>query len=200
MDQWGKEKEWPQPKFTANFWISNSHHSRWRKRQIIPEINNILYATDLSSNSSYAFLFAIDMARKYDTKIVILHAIEPVPPNAEVYGSSLDTLRKKQLEMVVESMEKRLKGFCNKAEARIGSPCVELVSKILVPVGYPPEEILTAADREQCDMIVMGTHGKGFLAHAFLGSVSRTVLHRTRKPVFIIPLPSEKTVTEWDEI
>jgi nucleotide-binding universal stress UspA family protein len=46
-------------------------------------------------------------------------------------------------------------------------------------------------------VIVLGTHGKGFLAHTFLGSVSKAVLHRTRKPVFIIPLPSEKLPIEW---
>jgi nucleotide-binding universal stress UspA family protein len=82
----------------------------------------------------------------------------------------------------------------------MGPPCVELVSKILVPLGHPPEEILNTADKEECDLIILGTHGKGFLAHTFLGSVSNAVLHRTRKPVFIIPLPSEKTTIDWDKI
>jgi len=88
--------------------------------------------------------------------------------------------------------------FCRKAEAEIGPPCVELVSKILVPRGHPPEEILNASDEEGCDVIVLGTHGKGFLAHTFLGSVSSAVLNRTQKPVFIIPLPSEKKTLDWD--
>jgi nucleotide-binding universal stress UspA family protein len=97
-------------------------------------------------------------------------------------------------------MKEHVQGFCKKAETQIGPPCVELVSKILVRVGHPPEEILNAADEEGCDVIVMGTHGKGFLAHAFLGSVSSAVLHRTRKPVFTIPLPSEKAAFDWDGI
>jgi len=59
----------------------------------------------------------------------------------------------------------------------MGPPCVELISKILVRVGYPPVEILNTADKEGCDVIVLGTHGKGFLAHTFLGSVSSSVLH-----------------------
>jgi nucleotide-binding universal stress UspA family protein len=59
---------------------------------------------------------------------------------------------------------------------------------------------LNIADEEHCDAIVLGTHGKGFLAHTFLGSVSSAVLHRTRKPVFIIPLPSEKTGPDWNGI
>jgi nucleotide-binding universal stress UspA family protein len=55
------------------------------------------------------------------------------------------------------------------------------------------EEILKAADEEQCSMIILGTHGKGFLKQTFLGSVARSVLDRAKKPVFIIPLPHEET-------
>ena len=101
---------------------------------------------------------------------------------------------------MIESMKIQLQGFCKKAEAQTGSPYFELVSKILVPVGHPPEEILNAANEEGYDAIVIGTHGKGFLALTSLGSVSNAVLHRTRKPVFIIPLPSEKSTIDWDGI
>lgn len=163
---------------------------------MVPQIKKILYATDLSKNSSYAFLYATDMAKRHDAKIVILHAIEPIPAYAEVYGAMTDEFKKKQHEEMIESMEKHLHEFCKNAEAQTGPPCVELVSKILVPLGHPPEEILNAADEEGCDAIVIGTHGKGFLAHTFLGSVSSAVLHRTRKPVFIVPLPSEKTTID----
>ncbi len=167
---------------------------------MISQIKKILYATDLSKNSSYAFLFATDMARRHDARIVILHVIERIPSYAEVYTGDLYETEQKQQDETVDKIKQHLRGFCEKAETQIGSPCVELVSEILVPVGHPPEEILNAAEKEGCDVIVLGTHGKGFLAHTFLGSVSSAVLHRTRKPVFIIPLPSEKAGTDWDEI
>ena len=166
----------------------------------IPQIKKILYATDLSKNSSYAFLYAIDVAKKNDARIIILHAIEPIPPYVEAQATITEAFKKKQHDEIVESMKRQLQGFCKKAEAEIGPPCVSLVSKILVPVGHPPEEILNAANEESCDVIVLGTHGKGFLAHTFLGSVSNAVLHRTRKPVFIIPLPPEKVSVDWDGI
>ena len=162
------------------------------------EIKKILYATDLSKNSSFAFLYATDMARRHNAKIVMLHAIEPIPAYAAAYTGITDELKRKQQEETVEEIRTRLGDFCRKAEAQIGPPCVDLVSKILVPRGHPPEEILNAADKEGCDTIVLGTHGKGFLAHTFLGSVSSAVLNRTQKPVFIIPLPSEKTTLDWD--
>jgi len=167
---------------------------------MIPQIKKILYATDLSKNSSYAFLFATDMARRHDAKIVILHVIEPIPSYAKVYTGMTIGMERKQQEETVEELKKHLQGFCKKAEAQIGSPCVELVSKILVPRGHPPEEILNAANEEGCDVIVLGTHGKGFLVHTFLGTVSNAVLHRTRKPVFLIPLPSEKTTFDLDSV
>ena len=165
---------------------------------MIPQIKKILYATDLSKNSSYAFLYAVDMAKRHCARIVVLHAIEPVPSYAEGYGGLTGEGKKKQHDEMIEFMKNHIQEFCKKAESQIGPPCVELVSKILVPVGYPPNEILNAADEEGCEVIVLGTHGKGFLAHTFLGSVSSSVLNRTRKPVFIIPLPSEKISIEWD--
>lgn len=166
---------------------------------MIPKINRILYATDLSKNSSYAFLYAIDIAKKHNADIVILHAIEPIPSYAETYVAMSGDFRKKRHEEFVEKIKSNLQAFCQKAEGHVGSSCANLVSKILVPVGYPPNEILSAAEDEKCDLIVMGSHGKGFLAHTFLGSVSSAVLNRTRKPVFIIPLPSEVEVA-WDEV
>jgi nucleotide-binding universal stress UspA family protein len=167
---------------------------------MIPQINKILYATDLSKNSSYAFLYATDMAKRTGAKIVILHVMEPIPPYAEFYAGVTEEMKRKQKDETIEGLKKHLQEFCKKAEAQIGPPCVELVSKILVPVGHPPEEILNAAEKENCDVIVVGSHGKGFLAHTFLGSVSNAVLHRTRKPVFIIPLPAEKISIDWDGI
>ena len=59
--------------------------------------------------------------------------------------------------------------------------------------GFPAEEILKKADEFNCDAIVMGTHGKGIIANTFLGSTAKRVLRRTRKPVFIIPLPKGET-------
>lgn len=173
---------------------------------MIPEIKNILYATDLSNNSSYAFLYAVDMAKKYGAKIVILHAVRPVRyMDSEEFMSYrtlelLDEAKQAEQKTDLEEIKASLQKFCELTEKQIGPPCVELVSKILVPIGYPVEEILNAADKESCDALVLGTHGKGFLKHTFLGSVAEAVLSRSRKPVLVIPLPSDKTDLGWDKI
>jgi nucleotide-binding universal stress UspA family protein len=171
---------------------------------MIPKINKILYGTDLSKNSAYAFFYAVDMAKKHNASIIILHAVEPIRPYFGEGGGEIEGVlikaKKQEQEMDIEEIKKRLQDFCKKTETQIGSPCVQLVSKILVPLGHPVEEILKAADDEGCDAIVLGTHGKGFLRQTFLGSVAGSVLERSRKPVFIIPLPSEKTNIDWDKI
>ena len=165
---------------------------------MIPQIKKILYATDLSKNSSYAFLYATDMARRHDARIVILHAVEPFPPYiAYLAGKEVAKIEAKEQKETTDQIQRLLGDFCKKAEAQIGPPCVSLVSNMLVRMGHPVDEILKIADEEECDAIVLGTHGKGFLKQTFLGSISRSVLDRTRKPVFIIPLPSEKTSIDW---
>jgi len=168
---------------------------------MIPQINKILYATDLSKNASYAFFYAVDMAKRHNARIVILHSIERI---RHMYGQRVETVLQKtkdhERKMDSTEIKKGLQEFCKRAETQIGAPCVKLVSKILVPLGHPVEEILKAADDEGCDAMVLGTHGKGFLRQTFLGSVAGSVLERSRKPVFVIPLPSERTNIDWDNI
>jgi nucleotide-binding universal stress UspA family protein len=174
--------------------------------EMMPEIKKILYATDFSQNSSYAFLYAMDMALKADARLVILHAIPPIPSdimarlelydNAGVLKNAQRTGRKEDMELI----KRRIEDFCKEKDEQFGSPCIELISKIVVSFGHPVDEILKTAEEEGCDLIVLGNHGKGFLSHTFLGSVSSGVLHRTRKPVFMVPLPSEIDAIDLGEI
>jgi nucleotide-binding universal stress UspA family protein len=179
-----------------------------KEEGMILEFKRILYATDLSKNSAYAFFYAVDMAKRHNSKIVILHSIEPSSMYVLEEGSFLvqgllekakEQKQEKEQKMKLGEIKKRIEEVCARTEAQIGFPCVELVSKILLPIGYPVEEILKTADKENCDVIVLGTHGKGFLTQTFLGSVAGSVLERTRKPVFIIPLPSEENNIDWDK-
>src|SRR4030042_3609460 len=168
-----------------------------KEENMMPQIKNILYATDLSKNSSYAFLYAVDMAKRHNARIVMLHSIEPVhyryltdEDQVPRINVMLEREKKQERETDLKKMKESLQTFCKRTEAQIGPPCVELVSKILVPIGHPVEEILKAADEEGCDAVVLGTHGKGFLRQTFLGSVAGAVLQRARKPAFVITLPS----------
>ena len=161
-------------------------------------IKKILYASDLSKNSAYAFRHTMDMAQKYNAEIIVLHVIEPIPPAARHYmkiyvdEAKWEEKVKYEQEMVIEQIKKRLQEFCNR-ETQNDPRCLALVSKILVQPGHPVEEILDVGSKEACDVIILGTHGKGFLKKTFLGSVARSVLDRAKKPVFIIPLPQDES-------
>jgi len=157
---------------------------------MIPQIKKILFATDLSKNSAYAFYYAVHMAKRDNAEIVILHAVEPLPPMLISFKDFEQKVAKDRWEETVKKFKERIQDISAKVDARTGISSVDLISNILIRLGHPVEEILKAVDEEGCDVIVLGTHGKGFLEQTFLGSVSSSILHRTRKPVFIVPLPS----------
>ena len=165
---------------------------------MIPQIKKILYATDLTKNSAYAFYFAVDLAQKHDAKIIILHCMAEIPPSAYLaapfmaVSGILGQAKEQEADEDIEEIKKRLQGFSKKVGSRMGLSGVDLVSDTIVTMGYAVEEILNIADAKGCDVIVLGTHGKGWLRETFLGSVARSVLERTRKPVFVVPLPSDK--------
>ena len=160
---------------------------------MIPQIKKILFATDLSKNSAYAFYYAVHMAKRDEAEIVILHAVEPLPHMLISFKDFEHKVAKDRWEDTVKKFKERIQDISVKVDTRMGISSVELISNILIRLGHPVEEILKAADEEGCDVIVLGTHGKGFLEQTFLGSVSSSVLLRTRKPVLIVPLPSENT-------
>jgi len=161
-------------------------------------IKKILYATDLSKNSAYAFLYAVDYAEKHDAQIIILHVNERLS-RADMTELEDNLLMAKHMKAAVKNrsntvhiIKKRVTNFCEKVQKDDPS-CRFTVAAIEVCEGYPPNLILEKADEFSCDLIVMGTHGKGRIAHAFLGSVAEKVLQRSKKPVFTIPLPEEDT-------
>ena len=65
----------------------------------------------------------------------------------------------------------------------------------LVRDGNPADEILKRAEGSQHDLIVMGSRGHGGAASLLLGSVSRSVVHRSPVPVIVVHVDGER-VTE----
>ena len=161
-------------------------------------IKKILYATDLSKNSAYAFQYAVDYAEKHGAQIIILHVYEKLrwadmtelEDNLQIAEQLKSVSRNK--ENAVNNIKKRMNNFCEKVR-KDDTSCSFNVAAIEVCEGYPANTILEKADEFDCDLIVMGTHGKGRITHAFLGSVAEKVLRRSRRPVFTIPLPEEDT-------
>ena len=104
-----------------------------------------------------------------------------------------------QKKTCAERIEERLKQFAER-ELKDDPETLKRVVGIHVVQGDPATEILNMADKLGSDIVIMGTHGKGVIGHAFLGSVSEKVLRRIHKPVYIIPLPKGETDITLGEI
>lgn len=158
-------------------------------------IKKLLYATDLSRNASFAFRYAIYLAKRLDADVVILHVVEKMSSDAQLammaYMDDKDRqqLMANRVDRGIERIRKRLEAFCEKELAENQDIAKKIVA-IDVCEGFPAETILEKSDAFHCDAIVMGTHEKG-VSHTFLGSVAKRVLRRSRKPTFIVPLPAK---------
>ena len=61
--------------------------------------------------------------------------------------------------------------------------------EVVVTQGDTVDCICQEAEARQVDLIIMGYHPRGRLEEAIIGSVSRSVLRRSRVPVLLVPLP-----------
>ncbi len=172
---------------------------------MIAKIKDILYATDLSPNSAYAFRYALWSAKKHGARLHVLHVVER--PLREYLALMFPNLDQKQLKKKAEENRKaevrrireRIQAVVKKELPR-SAETGKRVASIEVVEGEPVVEILKKAEKLDCDLVVLGTHGKGAVGHAFLGSVAEKVLQRITRPVFVIPLPKGKTDLTFDGI
>lgn len=161
---------------------------------MMPTIEKILYATDLSPNAKYAFGYAASMAHKYGARITILHVLEQISETINVQLASImgqdrwQELQARNQQEAETTIRQRLTDFCGDMKETL-QDCPFIVSDIVVDQGVPADRILRQADRTHCDLVVMGTHGQGTLADAMLGSTARKVIRRCRQPVMVIRLP-----------
>jgi nucleotide-binding universal stress UspA family protein len=162
--------------------------------KMIPEIKKIFYATDLSENARHSFGYAASLANSYGAGITMLHVLEDV----SAYQDSLviniigeqkwDELRKNKEQVVLDTIRERLEKFCEDVSRELPA-CPFITDDIIVKIGNPVEEILQEVDASGCDIVVMGTRGHGIIADAMMGSTSRRVLRRCKKPVLVVRLP-----------
>ena len=165
---------------------------------MLPIIKNILYATDLSKNSAFAFRYAMALADSLDAKITILYVFPmidsamEVPIITQMGEDQYYKLREEKSKETIEKIKERLHEFTQR-ELKDTESHKERVFSILVHEGDAVDEILKTADKLKSDIIIMGAHGKGILSHTFLGTVPDKVLRRSRTPVLVVPIPKGAT-------
>ncbi len=143
----------------------------------MPVLKKILCAIDLSEQSESVAEYAVMLARLADASIVAVYAAPTltqytgfhVPPN------TIDNF----VGEIVSGAEKSMSEFVAQHFAGVDARGV-------VVVGYAAEEILAVAEKEQVDLIVMGTRGRKGIDLILFGSVAEKVVKNAACPVVTI--------------
>jgi nucleotide-binding universal stress UspA family protein len=161
---------------------------------IVPDIQKILYATDLSENSRHAFAYAAGIANRYGAGVTVLYVIEEwsryTTDLISVFAGDeeWENIRKRKKQEVIDIIKKRIKNFCSLASGELPE-CPFITEKTLVKVGLPSNVIIEEAHSGEYQMVVMGTHGHSNLFDSMIGSTARRVLRRCKTPVLTVRLP-----------
>jgi len=140
-------------------------------------MTTIVIATDGSTEARAAVEFGLDIAAAENATAVLLQVMPPTDWTMLDRGASLrpleDELRLHDAPALTEAAE---------LAAERGVP---FLTEVIA--GRPADEIVAYADSICADLIVIGSRGRGAVAGALLGSVSRDVLHESRTPVVVVP-------------
>lgn len=151
-------------------------------------LKHILVPTDFSEPSHVALRYATALADRFGACIHLLHAIQSPfeqPWAAEIYAVSMADFeqvarRESDLEMAKMLSAADREKYC---------------ACLVTEVGPPFLTILNYAAREAIDLIVMGTHGRGAIAHLLIGSVAENVVRKASCPVLTVRHPEHEFVT-----
>jgi nucleotide-binding universal stress UspA family protein len=139
----------------------------------------ILVPTDGSELSGQAVAAAIDFARASGAQVVALSVAEPYPlvaaEGAMVIDVGVEMTQRRQIAQ--DNVEK-----VAQAARAAGVPC----SIATAYSALPHEEIINAANVNQCDLIFMASHGRHGLSRLLAGSVTQKVLAGTTIPVLVL--------------
>ena len=171
------------------------------------DIKRILYATDLSENARYAMAYAVSLANTYCAQIIILHVIDETPEFVDTHvigyigADEWENIKKRNVDEARDVLigKKRENAMIHEVLDRL---CQNLrpgtndheaaMDETVIKRGNPVAQILATGEEKRCDLIVMGTHGRGALMDTMMGSTTSRVLRRSKIPVLSVRLPQDE--------
>jgi nucleotide-binding universal stress UspA family protein len=136
------------------------------------ELRVILHPTDFSNASKAARSVAGSLARDHGARLIILHV---APVNAYLEGRLPAEFHPLYYQQSLDAIRKRLDGL------GLMYPVETQLAR-----GFEAEEILRVAQQIECDLIVMGTHGRTGLGRILMGNTAESVLPRADCPVLVV--------------
>jgi nucleotide-binding universal stress UspA family protein len=149
-------------------------------------LGTVLYPTDFSENSEFAYRVACALGRDYNARLILLHVM--APPMVIYAGGPIPAEMWPSIDQVQEKL-RELEGHAH--HVRVEAQVLE---------GDPVDMILRAAEETQSDVIVMGTHGRTGLGRLLMGSVAEAVIRKAPCPVLSVkPHPLRQKAVEESE-
>ncbi|XP_043695333.1 universal stress protein A-like protein [Telopea speciosissima] len=148
----------------------------------------VMVAIDESEYSHYALEWALTkLGEPVSNSSLVIFTAEPRSEinyiAAASYGAAppelIMSVRKHQ-DMIAKALLEKAKEIC----AAHG-----VTAETIAQVGDPKEVICEAVEKLNIDLLIVGSHGRGFLQRAFLGSVSSYCVHNANCPVLIVKKP-----------
>lgn len=157
-------------------------------------MQHLLVPYDFNETARHALTTAVDLCRRLGGRITLLYvahtemvaetlmgldAIQYLPrtldaaPTPDAYAPSFE------IDKIVAAAREKLQGC-------IEPDWSELSFELAVEEGRPADAIVEYAGQHDVDLIVMGTHGRGTVAHFFLGSVAENVVRSAPCPVMTV--------------
>lgn len=129
----------------------------------------ILVPLDGSPLAEEAIPYALDIAKAFDGKVTVLRAVT-IPPLPGLEAAAL----------IQEAM--------GEAEEYLGSVLPKFEGRAVARVedGVPSDQILSVADKEDVDIVVMTTHGRSGVSRFLMGSVADRIVRGLWRPVLLI--------------
>jgi len=156
------------------------------------EMKFILCPIDFSEFSARAYDHALSLAEHYQAKLVAQHVVELWRyPSADFAASA--GLYEEFCHALTESRKKQLQEFVKNHTHD------EIQTELVVSQGMAPDSILSFAQAQKTDVIVMGTHGRRGYDRLMLGSVTDRVMRRAPCPVLAISKPPHDSVAAGKE-
>jgi len=140
-------------------------------------INHILIPYDKSDQANHAFKYAIDLAKKYNSRITIISCIPIQIPTDLYYGTAyIETtkLLKENAAKSLISLESELK------ESKI------TYKSEIFEVTSITDSLVSYAELHNVDLIVIGSRGLGGFKKLLLGSIASGVSQHSKCPVLIV--------------
>ena len=141
-------------------------------------VKRILVPTDLSEAAKPALKLAAELGRTFGAELVLLFVVEPFYTSGDILSAGalaavLDKLREKAR---TTALARRVTWLAKRGVRAHGS----------IREGQPAEVIVEQARKYPADLIVIGTHGRTGLSHAYLGSVAERVVRASQCPVLTV--------------